>query len=139
MDQTTTPRRRMRWAAVALLGAFSLVAGACGDDDGGDDAASDSETGCETTGGSDDFCQAMREIDEQEFEGGEPTEEEITAVMERMSELDPPAEIADPFNQMVEGLQQALVNPASAPQLAEQIDQATEQVDAYIQSECGAE
>jgi hypothetical protein len=138
MDQTTTPRRRMRWAAVVLLGAFSLVAAACGDDDdGGDEAASGSETGSETAGG-EDFCQAMREIDEQEFEGQTPTADELGDVMERLAALDPPAEIAEPFNQMVEGLQEAFVDPASAPQLADQIDEATQQVDAYLQAECGA-
>jgi hypothetical protein len=135
MDQTTTPRRRLRWAAVALLGAFSLVAGACGgDDDGGDEAASDSET----AGRGEDFCQAMREIDEQASQGGEPTEEEIAAVVQRMSELDPPPEIAERFNEMVQGMQQAMLDPSSGPELAEEVGQASEEVDAYVQAECGA-
>ena len=139
MDQTTSPaRRRMRWAAVALLGAFSLVAGACGgDDDGGDEASSDSDTGSETAGGGEDFCQAMREIDEQEFAGEEPTADEIRDLMARVSQLDPPPEIAESFNQMVEGMQQALVNPSSAAELADDISQASDEVDAYLQAECG--
>ena len=139
MDQTTTPRRRMRWAAVALLGAVSLVAGACGgDDDGDDEAASGSETGSESAGGGEDFCQAMREIDEQAPEGEEPTGEEIAAAVQRMSELEPPPEIAEQFNQMVEGMQRAMLDPSSGPELADEIGQASEEVDAYLQAECGA-
>ena len=128
MDQTTTPRRRMRWAAVALLGALSLVAAACGDDDGGDEAAG---------GGGEDFCQTMQEIDDQEFAGGEPTAEEVEAIMDRVSQLDPPAEIEESFDQMVDGMQRAMVDPSSGPELADEIDQASEEVEAYMRDECG--
>ena len=131
MDQTTRPtRRRMQWAAVALLGALSLVGAACGDDDdGGDDAA----------GGGEGFCQTMQEFEDRGFEGDEPTQEELAAVFDEMAELDPPAEIEESWNRLIEGMQRAFADPASAPELTGEIDQASEEVEAYLQEECGIE
>jgi hypothetical protein len=131
MDQTTSPaRRRMRWAAVSLVGALSLVGAACGDDDdGGDEAA----------GGGEDFCQTMQELEDREFEGEEPTEEEIAAVFDEMEDLDPPAEIEESWNRMMDATRRAFADPASAPDLTDEIDQASQEVEAYLREDCGIE
>ncbi|HZM30556.1 MAG TPA: hypothetical protein VFB77_08715 [Acidimicrobiales bacterium] len=129
MDQTTTPtRRRMRWAALALLGTLSLVAAAaCGDDDDGGEAAA---------GGGGGFCETMRDIDERGFENQEPTPEELEQVMNEMSDLDPPAEIEESWDSMLQAMGQLLVNPTSA-EAATAFEEASPQVDTYLQDECG--
>ena len=133
MYRTTTPTRRAgRWAALALLGALSLVAAACGDDedsssDGGDEAAS---------GGGEDFCEAMQALDER-FDDEEPTQDDIQGILAEASELDPPAEIEESWNQMIDFMGEFVDDPtaASEDQLTE-FESASSEVDAYMEEEC---
>ncbi len=133
MYRTTTPTRRAgRWAALALLGALSLVAAACGDDEdsssnGGDEAAS---------GGGEDFCEAMQALDER-FDDEEPTQEDIEGILAEASELDPPAEIEESWNQMIDFMGEFVDDPtaASEDQLTE-FESASNEVDAYMEEEC---
>jgi hypothetical protein len=133
MYRTTTPRRAGRWAALALLGALSLVAAACGDDEdssssnGGDEAAS---------GGGEDFCEAMQALDER-FDDEEPTQDDIEGILAEASELDPPAEIEESWNQMIDFMGEFVDDPtaASEDQLTE-FESASNEVDAYMEEEC---
>jgi hypothetical protein len=128
MDPTTShTRHTARWTAVALLGALSLVAAACGDDDDGGDGAS---------GGGDDFCAAMAALDE-EFADEEPTQEDIEGILSSISDVDPPAEIEESWNTMVDFMGEFVDDPtaASEDQLSE-FEAASDDIDAFMEEEC---
>jgi hypothetical protein len=116
-------------AAPALLLAFA----ACSDDDGGDSA-----------GGN--FCDQARSLDTAFDDVDDPTSAEFGEALDRIRSMDPPAEIADDWNQMVsalDGLEDIdLENPdpeALADFDTEAMQQASDNVDAYMSEECGIE
>lgn len=129
MHPTTTPTRRAsRWAALALLGALSLVAAACGDDDGGDEAA-----------GGEDFCETMESLDER-FGGGQaPSEDEVTTMLQVIGTIDPPPELEDAWDDII-AAQEFTDDPESATaEERERITTAFEDLEEYMSSECGIE
>jgi hypothetical protein len=125
---TTRTRPAALWAALALLGAVGLAA-ACGG--GGDDA------GDQATGNGEGFCQTMESLDER-FGGGQaPSEDEITTLLQVISTIDPPAEREDVWDDII-AAQEFTDDPASAtPDERERITTAFEELDEYMESECG--
>lgn len=119
-------RRTLGLAAVPTL---LLTAAACGGDDGG--------------GGS-SFCDAANEVDSTFDSVDDPTSEEYSAAIDRLKELDPPAEIADDWDLMVEMLDRITEIDPTDPGAAEELDfdeaqAAADRVGTYLEEECGIE
>ena len=108
---------------------------ACGDDD--DDTAS---------GGGDDFCDQADSLNETFDSIDDPTSEQFSEALDRIRSMDPPAEIADDWDQLVsalDGLEDIdLENPdpeALAAFDTEAMQEASDRVDEYMAEECGLE
>ena len=127
---TTNTRRAARWAALALLGALSLVAAACGDDD---------DDGGEAAGGGEDFCETMESLEERFGGGDAPSEDEVTTMLQVIGTIDPPPELEDAWDDII-AAQEFTDDPASAtPEERERITTAFEDLEEYMSSECGIE
>ena len=119
-------RRALGLAAVPAL---LLTAAACSDsDDGGDDAAS--------------FCDRFRELDERYSGLDDPTDEDFTDAISEISELDPPAEIEDDWNTMIEAFRSFADIDVSDPEALADVDfteaeAASDRVDSFLSEECG--
>jgi hypothetical protein len=122
---TTTPSTLAR-RVVALAAAPVLLLGlaACGDDD--DDASG--------------FCDDARSVDEQmtdlDIESGN-----LADIAAAMDDIEPPSEIADDWDAMVEGFQALseadLEDPAAFEDPAiQEADEASQRVGTYLQEEC---
>jgi hypothetical protein len=114
----------LRILGATAVSATLLTLAACGDDD-------DSASG-------DDFCAQARELDD--------TSEDIdeAGAVEALRQLDPPDEIADDWNTMVDLLDDmANLDPSDPDVAADQLDQleeaqaAADNVSAYLEDECG--
>ena len=131
MSSRSTIARRIFGLAAAPALLIGLAA--CGDDD---DSASSA-----------DFCDSAREIDESFAEIDDPTEADFGDIADTMGSIEPPAEIADDWNTMVESLQSLADVDMSDPAAIEQLDQAQfadaneafENVGTYLEEECGIE
>ena len=129
-SRPTLPRRALGLAAVPAL----LVGlAACGDDD--DDSAS---------GG--DFCDQAESLNETFEQIDDPTSAEFGEALDRIRAMDPPEEIADDWNQLVQALEGFedidLENPdpeALAALDSEEMQAAGARVDDYLAEECGIE
>jgi hypothetical protein len=119
--------RSSRFAALLIAAAACLLA-ACGDDDGG---------GGGGAGG--DFCQQAEALD-QRLDDTE-TGDEIQDVVDELRRLDPPAAIEDDWNELLSAFENFDPDdPSSLENLDdERFDEASTNVDEYMQEECGIE
>ena len=112
--------------AATLLTATGLAA--CGDDD---DSASSA-----------DFCDSAREIDESFAEIDDPTEADFGDIADTMGSIEPPAEIADDWDTMVDGFERLQDVDFSDPESFNEADfaeadEASGRVVEYLEEECG--
>ena len=134
MPSARSPLAR-RIVGLAAVPALLVGLAACGDDD-------DSAGG----GG---VCDDARSMDESlaDVDVSDTSSAGFDDAIEAMSNLDPPAEIADDWNTMVESLQSLADVDISDPAAIEQLDQAQfadadeafENVGTYLEEECGIE
>jgi hypothetical protein len=118
---------------VGLAAVPALLAGlaACGDDDEG-------------AGG--DFCEQARSVDSAFDEIDDPSSADFSEAIDRLQEMDPPAEIAEEWDQLMSSLDAFedidLENPdpeALAELDTEEMQEASDKVDEYMSEECGIE
>lgn len=140
MSTTTTRSRVLRSAGLLIAPLLLLGLAACGDDDdgGGDSAGGDTESFCN------DIEQISADGDELEAasEDAEPEEvlDQVGGLVDRMQELDPPAEIEDDWNQameIMEGLASGSVEDVANFEPTEEQTAAGERVSEYLRNECG--
>jgi hypothetical protein len=117
---------------MAAVPALLLGFAACGDDD-------DSAGG----GG---FCDQADSLNQTFDEVDDPTSAEFSEALDRIRAMDPPAEIADDWDQLVSALDAFedidLENPdpeALAAFDSEEMQQASDRIDEYMSEECGIE
>jgi hypothetical protein len=131
----TTSRPTLARRVLGLVAVPALLVGlaACGDDD--DDSAS---------GG--DFCDQAESLNETFEQIDDPTSAEFGEALDRIRAMDPPEEIADDWNQLVQALEGFenidLENPdpeALAALDSEEMQAAGDRVDDYLADECGIE
>jgi hypothetical protein len=120
---SSTLARRAAWLAAAS--ALLLGPAACGDDDDGAGA----------------FCDQARDIDEQ-MTDLDLESANIADIASAMAEIEPPAEIADDWNTMVEGFERLADVDLSDPEAfgeAEfsEAEAASDRVTTYLEVECG--
>lgn len=124
---STRPGLR-RVAGLAAAPALLLALAACGDDDGGG------------SGASGDFCEGAEAID-QRVDDTEAGEADFQDVVDELQRLDPPAAIEDDWNELLSALES--VDPDDPSSLddidTERVDEATQNIDEYMQEECGIE
>jgi hypothetical protein len=131
----------MRRTLVGLVAAGALLVAGCGggdDDGGGEDEAGGG-------GGSQDeatqqFCEEFQAFDEQ-FRDSNPSDQEVS---EAIRSLEPPEEIAEDYEVLVEGLERLATLDSSDPNAAEEFQQdstqyteASTNVRTFVQDECG--
>jgi hypothetical protein len=123
----TTISSTLAHRAVGLAAAPALLLGlaACGDDD--DDAGS--------------FCDQARVIDEQ-MTDLDLESTNIADIASAMDEIDPPAEIADDWNTVVDGFERLADMDLSDPEAFDEADfveaeAASDRVTTYLRDECG--
>lgn len=128
---TSRPTLARRALGLAAVPALLVALAACGDDD-------------DSAGGG--FCDQAESLNETFNETDDPTSEQFGEALDRIRALDPPAEIADDWNQLVtalDGLEDIdLENPdpeALAALDTEEMQQASDRVDEYMSEECGIE
>jgi hypothetical protein len=124
---STRPGLR-RVAGLATAPALLLALAACGDDDDGG------------SGASGDFCEEAEALD-QRFDDAEAGEEEIQEFVDELQRLDPPAEIEEDWNELVSAFENFdPEDPSSLENVdTERIDEASQNIDEYMQEECGIE
>jgi hypothetical protein len=124
---STRPGLR-RAAGLAAAPALLLALAACGDDDGGGGG-----------GASGDFCQQAEALD-QRLDDTE-TGDDIQDVVDELRRLDPPAAIEDDWNELLSAFENFDPDdPSSLENLDdERFDEASTNVDEYMQEECGIE
>ena len=119
-----------RIVGLAAVPALLLAFAACSDDD--------------SAGG--DFCDQARSLDSAFDDIDDPSSAEFSEALDQIRSMDPPAEIADDWNEMVSALDGFedidLENPdpdALAELDTEGMQEATDNVDTYMSEECGIE
>jgi len=141
---TTTRSRALRSAGLIVAPLMLLGLAGCGGDDddasggGGDSAGGDKQA----------FCDGINDISTQadEFEANSTSAEpedlisQLGQLVDRMQELDPPAEIADDWNQSVDILDQ--MSSGSVDDLAnfeatQAQNDAADHVSQFLVDECG--
>jgi hypothetical protein len=123
---STRPGLR-RVAGLATAPALLLALAACGDDDGGG------------SGASGDFCEEAEALD-QRFDDSEAGED-FQEVVDELQRLDPPAEIEDDWDELLSAFENFdPEDPSSLENVdTERIDEASQNIDEYMQEECGIE
>lgn len=128
ISRPTLARRVLGMAAVPAL---LLGLAACGDDD-------------DSAGGG--FCDQADSLNQTFDEVDDPTSAEFGEALDRIRAMDPPAEIADDWDQLVSALDAFqdidLENPdpeALAAFDSEEMQQASDRIDEYMSEECGIE
>jgi hypothetical protein len=116
--------------AVVLAAATVLTVAACGDDDAGDDGASGEA-----------FCDAMAEVqgDLGSLSTSDPAS--LDSVVERLRQVEPPAEIAEAYQGVVDGYAAmaedgGLTDPAAQDRLVEAQEHLTH-LSEYLAENCG--
>lgn len=118
----------MRRTLIGLAAVGTLVLGACGDDD--DSSAGD--------GSSADFCTTMQDL----VTAASNEEADPDAARETLTELEPPEEIADEWEQYVPLITESDVDPndpEAQAEYQERLEQATEAgttINNYLADEC---
>jgi hypothetical protein len=128
----------VRKMTIALVCTGALLLAACGDDDGDDVDAADSE-----------FCQQFRGVQEGFDEDEQDFDEAMDQLEEALNELrtlDPPSEIADEWETYLDGLEAFTEFDPTDPEAAEaaqqdldqeELQDAMQTVDTYLRDECG--
>ena len=135
MSTTTTRSRVLRSAGLVFAPLLLLGLSACGDDDdgGGSDSA-----GGDTAADTESFCNDIEAISADGDEllansdaaaDTDELQDQLLGLIERMQDLDPPAEIEDDWNTAVDDT--ALFQPT------EEQTQAGNRVSEYLRNECG--
>jgi hypothetical protein len=128
--ETTHPRPLLRRAAaLAAVPAMLLGLAACGDDD--DDSAS-----------ADDFCDQANEIDQEFAAVDDPSSDDFSEALDALREMDPPEEIADDWDQLVEAMESLedvdVDDPDALAEFdAEELQAASDRIDTFMEEECG--
>jgi hypothetical protein len=115
----------------ALTGAALLALGAVGACSDGDD--DDAAGGGGAGGSAEDFCtefSALNDEGEQLFSEGTPSADEIQDIVGRLADLDPPAEIADDFGQLIEGFTLVARAQGGDTEAQSELNQRTDDLDA---------
>jgi hypothetical protein len=129
----------MRRTLIGLVVAGAILVAGCGgddDDDGGDSNASGSGDAA-----TESFCEQFRAYDEQFNEDPEASEEDVIAAIRS---LDPPEEIQDDFDTLLDGLDRLQSvdtnDPEAQAELEEEMAQYTEastNIQAFVDENCG--
>ncbi len=130
----------MRRTLIGLAAAGLLAVTGCSDSDsGGGDAASSGG------GSTEEFCADFQALDDRFSEDPEAAND-TDAVLEALEELDPPEEIADDFQTVVDVTRQTadvdVEDPealAEAQELSENAAEANERVGTFLDDECGVD
>lgn len=108
---------------------------------------SDSEVGGESVaaGSSDDFCAEFEELDER-FSADPEAADDVSAVADALDGLNPPDEIADDFDVVVEATRELAELDPDDPDAAERAQElgqeaaaAQDRLSEYLESECGVD
>ena len=145
MSTTTTTRSRvLRGAGLIIAPLMLLGLAGCGDDD-------DSGGGGDSAGGSKEaFCDGINDISTQadEFEANSDSsspDELITQLgqlVDRMQELEPPAEIQDDWDSSVgvlDDMSSGSVEDLQSFETTDEQDAAGDRVSQYLVDECGVD
>ena len=128
----------MRRTLIGLVAAGALLVAGCGGDDG-ETSTDDSGDSGENASAS-DFCAQFQGYDEQFNQNPDASEEEV---VEAIRSLNPPEEIADDYETLLQGLDALVgVDPsdpeaaAAAQEEMAQYQQASENIQAYVDENC---
>lgn len=131
MHPTRSTRLRRALGLVAAP-ALVLTAAACGDDDDASSTAS--------------FCDEYKSLEERFSDVDDPTSEDFGEALEAFKDLDPPEEIADEWDTMVNALEGFADIDLSDPEALENadidteaVDEASTRIDNFLKDECGIE
>lgn len=135
----------MRRTLIGLVAAGALLVAACGGDDGettsddGGETTSD-DAGSGETASASDFCAEFQGYDEQFNQNPDASEEEV---VEAIRSLNPPEEIADDYETLLQGLDALMGVDPSDPEAAAaaqdemaQYQEASENIQAYVDENC---
>jgi hypothetical protein len=127
----------MRRTLIGLVAAGALLVAGCGGDDG--ETTSDDGGSGETASAS-DFCAQFQGYDEEFDQNPDASEEEV---VEAIRSLNPPEEIADDYETLLQGLDALMgVDPsdpdaaAAAQDEMAQYQEASENIQAYVDENC---
>jgi hypothetical protein len=131
----------MRRTLIGLVAAGALLVAGCGGDDGettsddGGETTSDDETASAS-----DFCADFQGYDEEFDQNPDASEEEVVAAIRS---LDPPEEIAEDYETLLQGLDALMGVDPSDPEAAAaaqdemaQYQEASENIQAYVDENC---
>jgi hypothetical protein len=140
---TTTRSRILRSAGLVIAPLMLLGLAGCGDDDdggGGDSAGGDKEAFCN------DIKDISTQADEFEANSDDATPQELISqlgqLVDRMQQLDPPAEIEDDWNQSVDVLDTMAsgdVEDLANFETTDEQDAAGDRVSQFLVDECGVD
>ena len=126
----------MRRTLVGLAAAGALLVAGCGGDD--DDSGTTAGGG---DGDTEDFCEQFLAYDEEFSENDEASEEEV---IDAIRSLDPPEEIRQDFDTLLDGLDELASidtsDPEAAAGLQEQMAEytrASQNIQQFVDRECG--
>jgi hypothetical protein len=125
------------------LGVAALVAFGCSDSDGGGEATdAGGDDGGSGGGSAEQFCEDFQALDER-FANDPEAANDPTVVLAALEELDPPDEIADDFQQLLElSRVQAELDPSDQEavdefeRMGEESTEAQERFASFIDEEC---
>lgn len=121
-----TTRSTSRLSGLAATTALLLAAAACGGDDG-------------RTAEVSEFCDQATALDEQFSDTEDVTSSDVGEAIEAITELEPPGEIAEEWDTMLGSFQgSASVDPTD-PEVVEEMRDASDEVNAFMEEECGVD
>jgi hypothetical protein len=130
----------MRRTLIGLMAAGALLVAGCGGDDGETTSADGGDGGGGENASASDFCAQFQGYDEQFNQNPDASEEEV---VEAIRSLNPPEEIADDYETLLQGLDALMgVDPsdpeaaAAAQEEMAQYQQASENIQAYVDENC---
>jgi hypothetical protein len=132
----------MRRTLICLLAAGAILVAGCGGDDDDDAGTGDDQAGTvEGDGSVEGFCEQFRTYDEQFTNDPEASDEDV---IEAIRSLDPPEEIQQDFETLIEGLDRLQTidtsDPEAAAGLEEEMAQYTEastNIQTFVDENCG--
>ena len=130
----------MRRTLIGLLAAGALLVAGCGGDDGETTSDGGGGGGGGESASASDFCAQFQGYDEQFNQNPDASEEEV---VEAIRSLNPPEEIADDYETLLQGLDALMGVDPSDPEAAEaaqdemaQYTEASENIQAYVDENC---